>query len=949
MFKASLTYKRTISFATALVVSLASISPAFAQTVTQSEQKRAAQDTSIMKSAGYNVKVDYQNKITRVFDKTTNIPVMEIPFADEASLRKYDPKNIEHRLLSDMGKVWNGQKAAFTHSLTNLAPESMMFFMSMGLVIAGQLVLDYSMNPVAMDQHVTHSFSPMGIIGFQLFMYSQGAASNVLAMYMKNPKYHAFIPYLGMTVGATVQGLATQIASDPNVKACAMTWMGKKVTDKDLQRGVDKDPCSKAYDYLVIHKKIWEMAPNITSMLISSAVAAGLEKGGTAALTSKVVAGNVLRWTGVDIVTWLVPGSIQVKGLRMFLTKGLKLAAFVALDQLFMRSVTYAWKNVFDGHELYSVTEELETAINTQKKSKWTSSDAELQEKVKTFKEKLSAWRMANLADVYEANQNWQSALYQLTQGYRATENFYGDFVSQVRQTRFEGSSNLARMAPLNGVTPDGMKKGADDSYHTDPKFIETRQAYTVTDVASAATVLLNSPDYKSLMAPEKKKFESIINALGDKDLNKVGAALTELNSEMARSAQNITVSRYYQVLNQLRAMLGNPEPMMQLGRSWATTYVTSPSSYEKVKDTNYYRRVGLFGTPKISDYMIMQMVCGPDIEKGDASVRSSAGYPAVFLPPTIANSQDEFYECEGIAEGAKENRIYDWKVKSQGGNYNGWVDYLLAQTRPSIIGTKESSGFETWWKNNSYAQMKTAFDKFGVEYDKIVVKLVRGLYKPGKIAINAGPAYNGTMNSIFQEERAYLSILNELMAPSASYKMNFENNMNQAPTNPLLKEVEAEFAKLNGLLKQIKVVSIDGRERIQSSLQNSQLEEQANKIQEVLNKLAITLGVNSAALSKTAEKDPFAALEEEESGKPTAAVATQKFKLSKSQNNLAVAVLEALQGLTTEMKMYGSIANAVSWDKINNLASVNEDMKKFNNMVQKQLSEMRSIANPTR
>ncbi len=54
-------------------------------------------------------------------------------------------------------------------------------------------------------------------------------------------------------------------------------------------------------------------------------------------------------------------------------------------------------------------------------------------------------------------------------------------------------------------------------------------------------------------------------------------------------------------------------------------------------------------------------------------------------------------------------------------------------------------------------------------------------------------------------------------------------------PTHPLLKEVDNQFSILNGLIKKIQVVQKDGREVVQSDLENYQLQEQVEKIQTAL------------------------------------------------------------------------------------------------------------------
>ncbi|MNY67331.1 hypothetical protein D3C86_2048980 [compost metagenome] len=53
---------------------------------------------------------------------------------------------------------------------------------------------------------------------------------------------------------------------------------------------------------------------------------------------------------------------------------------------------------------------------------------------------------------------------------------------------------------------------------------------------------------------------------------------------------------------------------------------------------------------------------------------------------------------------------------------------------------------------------------------------------------------------------------------------------------------------------------------------------------------------------------------------------------------------LENLQALGTEMMMYGSIANAVTWDKIRNLKRIDMEQQQFNNDVQAKLFQMRGL-----
>lgn len=902
--------------------------------LSESEKERLKKDKELLEKMGYRISVDMTNKKTTVYTKDSSNAVMEFPFADEGTLRKFSPKSLNTLILNEMRKVNTANKEAFSHSLKNLPAESAIFFMAMGAVVAGQLITNYSQNPVAMKQHVEHSLSPIGVFGFYTFMYSQGVTSNVLAMYMTNPKFHHMIPYLGMTVGAFVQGYLTQIASDPNVMACAKVMMGGTVSDKALQAGVDKDPCSKAYDYLVLQKKLWEFAPGIVSMLASSAIAG---------IGQAVITKTVLRITGFDIATLLLPGKMEVKGIRLLLVKGLQIAAFVAIDQWLNSKVNYAWKNIFDGRELGKISDNLEADVNALKKSNWQGNDSSLQANMKLFREKMSAWRMVNLSNVYEAHQSWSEALNQLTGMYNASYVFYNDFVEQVRGERFgdSGVKPLQRISPLYGVVAKGVTADRKDLYLLKPIWIENMQLLTVQELAPKAKALLAADTFKYLTGKEKATFTEVVQLLQSTDKMVLGKAFAKLNAAIAKGAElsapstlmiaNTTSSRYYlPMLNQLRSMYGNPIPMVEKGRGWVNAYADTPTTSEKVNNVPYYRKVGIFSTPKVTDYFVMQMACGPDVERGEKAIKQALGYPSVFLPPTLRYEGDHFDVChwfkeqsflQSLVNGSQTmspaEDIYKSPVKSAKGQYDGFVSYLLNQLRPSALGNANESNFDKWWKRNTEAQMQAAFVEYGKQYDKIVAKMIQGIYRQGRSSLNAGPAYNGTMNAAFQEQRVYLSLLAELIKPTQKYDMNLENNLQGSIALPLLRNVEAQFAVLNGLIRKIKVVTKEGREQIESPLENYQLEEQLQAIQIALGKVSEALGVGEGA---------------------------QNMKLKPAQRNMAVSALENLQGIAAEIMMYGSMANAVSWDKIRNVKQVNMEQSQFENEVQQKLAQLRGM-----
>ena len=129
-------------------------------------------------------------------------------------------------------------------------------------------------------------------------------------------------------------------------------------------------------------------------------------------------------------------------------------------------------------------------------------------------------------------------------------------------------------------------------------------------------------------------------------------------------------------------------------------------------------------------------------------------------------------------------------------------------------------------------------------------------------------------------------------------------------------KEIEHEFETLIWMLRRIRVVSVDGVKRISSNLENADLEAQAQKITAKLENWAKLLGVD-------------------EQGGADVLVNPSTGEV----RDVIMNALEDLAALTNEIAMYGSIANAVSWEKLRRLDS--PEQQQFQNKVQKQVQQL--------
>ncbi len=975
------------------------LTPAFAQvkataSPSHEDQQKLNQYKDSLESSGHKLVIDTNAGKATVLDQNSQT-VMEIPFGETENLRKFSPKNLGAMMTGEMAKVKSAGVAALSHSFKSLPTESAIFFMAMGAVVAGQLITNYSQNPLGMQQHIDQQLSPVGAVSFFTFMAAQGMTSNFLSLYLTNPNYARFIPYLGMTVGAFAQSYLSQVLSDPNVLACGKVMMGASVTQADQASGIDADPCAKAYEYLVISKKIWEFAPGIVSMLASSAIVGLAETLATRAL---------VRMVGVEIAMMIFPGGAQVKGMRLLLQKGLQLAAFATVDHWLSSKVNFVWKNFFDGKEIVDLNNRLVRDIFRQKGKAWNDDKTPLLTDLKDLHKKASAWRMMNLADVYEAHQTWSEMLRQLTGSFNASYGFYNNFIYALRAAK-DGKPNrpLNMSYPFNGITAKELEPEKEDLLLTNPLFVRPRQLDTIADAVSYMAQAEQSGLYakSGFMSSEIQVLKQIRLLMSDDNVDKKAQGVQllrekiefigdDLAGSMTAQMQNkssLTMEMqkytpaYLDELMKISGLLGKPLPMPEPGRGYLAAYERAPTTRESLKDVNYYRAVGRFKTDHITDNFIMQMICGPDVENKESSIRQTTGFPAVFLPPQIKESNSDLRSICNGAVTETTTSIYSTEIKAGNGNYKGVLDYLKSHTRPSVLGSADGSAFPDWWKKNTEPQMQDAFEKFSALYDAIIVRMIRSIYQQTNSVVNVGPLANGAITSLLQEARVYEVVLGEILKDvyksknkSALPKDLFVSTMEPAVqfiavetlvpdipliamlgrgptlefarlTQPFLKnpdvnptystptgyglkaqaEIENQFTAMNNLLKRIKIVSVPvlgyevKREVIQSDLENSDLEDQLKKIQAALAQFATLLGAGDNKQGALVDLTP-------------------------DQRELAVTCLENIQAVATEMMMYGTISNAVSWDKIRNLKSVNMEQQKFNNKVQQQLNALRGM-----
>jgi len=854
----------------------------------------------------FDTKLDLPNKKMYFIDRDSKKVTTEVELKDENDLMAYSPGNMNKQLKA-LQVLQMSSKQAISHSLKAFPVESTAFFLALGGLAAIQLLTDYADNPVGMKQHIEHSFSPVGQMAFFMFMYSQGVTGNALNIWLQRPSLGMPIGMLAMTVGMAVQNYFSQVATDPHIRAClASVFKGEKI------EGVD-NPCDGAYKYLVIDKKILEF-PGITSML------------GTFALITagRLAIGGIMRLIGFEVATLVAPGGIQFKAVRWLLTvvaSGTNAAIFTSIQMKIEHWVSYRWKNAMDGSEFVDINDDFVKTIEAQKKSNWGQNTDKFREDLKEFSKKMGAWRAMNLSDVHMAHQAWSEFLAGLNQMYTSSSYFYEMYVPEL----LANPSLVDRQFPLYGVTPKGLAEGKGDNYLSRPDRIEGFQLETVNDVAAWMKEKLDNNGYKKmgLYPDDIRILAGIQKGLASNDIKVKSQAIAELNREYYVSVQRRSTSHMGRALQELSSKLGpGPEPLMAKGSGYAATFKLTNQYKEQTKNLQFDTRVGRFSTPDASDFFVMQMICGPDIDKKEPVITVTRGFPAKFNPPSITSeTKTKLDLCK--VEGAPLGRNYMYAIPDS--EYKTTPDYLRANVSPEV-----KKDFKAWWDKNTEIPLREAYKGFAQQYKVIVSKLFKGLNETQNSSWNGGPISNGVMKASFQEMRFYSMILGELLkdaykadnkkdlpaeyfsetvdpkirVPVAFYlktskpilglldgsRYDFNVLTSRTPNADtrslkIQKELEYTLALMNGLVQRSKTQKVTSEE----------FKDRIERINKALFAFAGMLGVELNA-------DNGVEL-------PTSLV-----KLSKDQKALAVTCLELIQGVGQEMSMYGNMAGAAGY-----------------------------------
>ena len=895
----------------------------------------------------------------------------QLPKSSPQELEPFSPKQLNAKFLQEMagGKISNLQ--ALKASTMRFPMEAGMFFVAIGAVTALQIFTDYSSNPVRMQQHVENSLSPIGIFSFYMFLSTNGVTANALSTILKNPRYHHMIPYLSMTAGYFVQSVVSTFAADPNVKACVGQILGKKA-EKD-QASVNQEtvsnPCQAAFSWYSLKGKAYELTPGLISMLASNFVTYQAQM---------LLVKGFAKYLAIDIAFLFFPGGLGVQSVRFMISNAIQMGVFYYIDVAWLNHFfTFNFKNIYDGSHIAKLDHELTQKILRKKKTGWKDSatgifcsiadpkdcaSRDLSENLKELQQSLANWRMINLMKVYEAHMSWQELLASFNTQHESTKNFYFDLVDEVRNSKWKFTQPLKLDAadPLFGVTARDLEESRSDMYYHKPHFTSEMASESARVVGQKIQDKIKNKDYQNLdfYPVEIQSLHQISVHLTSSDMSTQGKGVGLLNKLYQEAIAGSVLSPEY--LSELQAIaldLGKgARPLMAPGEGFFSRYERWSPNAKTLKETSFPKSSGAFATPRQVDYLAVQSLCGPDVSRNESVLNLKAGSRAQFTPPRLVNSDQLVCEGSGEQDASMIHRFPVGGLTSQKGTAAALKAFLKAE----ILGTEESSGFNAWWSKQIEGQIESKYKEFEKSYENIILQLMSALKMETNAKSNAGPAPNGVLHSLRQQMRLDLVVLGEILkdlgdqqipgglpnnfystkkepspidwrpvnygiknesmtsllkglasdltpknryvSPAATSVFEFNRHSSLFAKDALpskgralqiQKEVEYEFERLFHLVQRLKTIQQGDEVRVSGGFENSDFEEHLRRIGEKVEKLGQLLGANEQTLGERLVTLPSGEIK-----------------------NVVRGALEDLITIAQETVTYGTMINAVSWEK---------------------------------
>lgn len=469
---------------------------------------------------------------------------------------------------------------------------------------------------------------------------------------------------------------------------------------------------------------------------------------------------------------------------------------------------------------------DLENMSNeTNRQSKYIKYEL-LASEIDHFSKLMSDWRAHLTVKPYESYNRWLQKISNLTAGYNLSKQFYRGFAIDVNDRNIKGHTykKFDNVYPLYGVHFAEKNKNSNSNFSF-LKSVFDPENY-IFDVSSKiprqldflqlvgerilgqdsngldlelepfeSYLELNKEKFifdnylfesdKNLSIREKDKILEIANSFKSKNINKIVESINFINSftnhtsdiasrnllkkegRLSNLEQIKSSAGFQSYIYKLRKNLGNPTPFTIPGQGYLQ------GKYDLIIKENLVSPYNLEKLPFVTknplEYLMYQMINGPDVLKNESVVGDFEGFKADFIPPKMSN--DFYYEKLFLNKPTGPHLFFDFGLnviepdKILGTRMN-YLQFLTTKGKglESVLFSSESSAndlkFDSWWEANVDPEFYAAWVDYNKKYRKIVRELYSLIKRNDDSITNRSRISSGVLKSLQQERKIYLDLL---------------------------------------------------------------------------------------------------------------------------------------------------------------------------------------------
>lgn len=695
------------------------------------------------------------------------------------------PENALEIIRDEMQKIQmveqekHTQDGWFKSTNKRFAPESMTFFVAIGLVTYNSMWIKSHGDPLAMERHIMSLKDPIAHLSFYSFMIANGFYIDFRTKGvdpMTKAQMMRRLSYQGMAVGSLASSLVSDLGHSGQM--CVDYWIMGRNDEKSIAA------CTQAWKHWTVRNKFQQYFPQIMAMWASQAGTEIVDRKArnfftkltTTEMAKKFLSKEFLVKTahkivGVDTVLTFAGGTWSMKVLR-WAGKLTQFTMFVAVDHA-MSGYTYRPLNnllrplLFDFDALA-----INNYMGAVDKINWDDSrlaeaskdvcsvrnpnclERRLLEEIEGFGSQMQQWREHLNSDAEMDISGWMEMTKKILNQIDYSYKFYKSFVSNMFETlnygyRFrtnqgitqDGLDTLSRFPfrtlPLYGVGVGEYKAtgNIDDLYLTSTAELERKQKMHVAAVAAAAEKQSLTFD-----GPSLEKYKSILTQLKSDNVDVIGKGLTDINQILGVNSlqdpsnkTSLYTPQFMAFLAELRSIIGNPMPVVYpfAGFTQAFSANSTMSAVAPDADFSLWSVKQKYMFNKEADLMTYRVFCGPEkglLEKHKFRLlwlgQEEDYLSPQFNPPRLLNKSQELDAYCGEWRRTRELKVFNENLYGQKIGDLSMQQFFLKNFNYNVMGdyrNKENAQvFEKWWLENGRQSMDAEFKKYDQQFKEL-------------------------------------------------------------------------------------------------------------------------------------------------------------------------------------------------------------------------------------